>query len=126
MQSKRLIYACWLVQHPQDSVRPAIGYCTFLVQLQDSLKVIIITDVKINVKGLSVAVSIRSEDIFVEGSIYADGNYRIDILGSISTKGADACGLSRHSKAGQAPLRVHVLPNHRSHFAHTSQPVGSI
>lgn len=38
-----------------------------------SLKVIIITDVKVHIKSLSVAVSIRSEDIFVEGPIHTDG-----------------------------------------------------
>lgn len=51
----------------------AICYCRFLVQLPGLLKVIVITDVKVHVKGLSVAVSIRSEDVFVEGPIYADG-----------------------------------------------------
>lgn len=51
----------------------AICYCRFLVQLPGLLKVIVVTDVKVHVKGLSVAVSIRSEDIFVEGPIYADG-----------------------------------------------------
>ena len=38
-----------------------------------SLKVIIITDVKVHIESLSVAVSIRSEDIFVERPIYTDG-----------------------------------------------------
>jgi hypothetical protein len=73
MQSERLIYACWLVQHPQDSVRPAIGTVGSQYSCQDALEVLVITDVKVHVKGLSVAVSIRSEDIFVEGPIYTDG-----------------------------------------------------
>jgi hypothetical protein len=58
---------------PHPGLSFAICYCRFLAQPPGFLKVIIITDVKVHVESLSVAVSIRSEDIFVEGPIYTDG-----------------------------------------------------
>lgn len=70
--------------------KPLQCHCRPLAQPTGSLKVIIITDVKVNIERLSVAVSVGSEDIFVEGSVYTDGNDRVDVLRSIATKCADA------------------------------------
>lgn len=48
----------------------------------------------------------------------------VDVLGSILSKSTDTGTLSRHSKAGQWPLAVHILTNHRTHLPNTCQPVG--
>lgn len=71
-------------------LRLAICFCRFLVQLPGLFKVVVVTDVKVHIKGPSVAVSTRSEGALVEDPVYAHGSHRVDILGSVSIKGADA------------------------------------
>lgn len=63
----------WLPRHSKPGKGFAVCHCRSLAQPTGSLEVIVITDVKVHIESLSVAVSIRSEDILVEGPIYTDG-----------------------------------------------------
>lgn len=49
---------------------------------------------------------------------------RVDILGRVFSKSTDTGALSRHGKAGQWPLAVHVLTNHRAHLPNTRESAG--
>lgn len=49
---------------------------------------------------------------------------RVHVLGRVFSKSAYAGALSRHSEAGQRPLAVHVLTNHRAHLPDTGQAAG--
>lgn len=59
----------WYLKH-KLSVR-RLNSAKFRLLLAPGLEIIIITDVQIHVKSFSIAVSIRSEDVFMESPIYA-------------------------------------------------------
>lgn len=47
----------------------------------------------------------------------------VDVLRCVLSKRTDTGTFSWHSKAGQRPLAVHILTNHRAHLPNTSQSV---
>lgn len=48
-------------------------------------------------------------------------NDRVDIFGSVFSKGTNASTFSWHSKASQRPLTVYILSNDWPDFSHPSQ-----
>lgn len=106
----------WLPQHSHPRTGFAVCHCRSLAQPTGSLKVIVITDVKVHIESLSVAVSIGSEDIFVEGPIYTDGWRR----------GEDWKRLDAAKATHSSPLRCPVAQGLSPGLCHVPSPLAMV
>lgn len=79
--------------------------------LFDKLVFIIITNIKVHIKRLSIAVSFIGEHIFMEGSIQTYGYDCVFSLLKCTYTGT----FRRHREIGKGPLGLHIFAQKRTH-----------